>query len=89
MNFPFKGYAEIELIDSDGGLKNDEKTFPEKGRIIALNPEWKDESVKKGDVIFFRPHGYFELTEHEDAVRRVVRISEEFILYVIRPLAKK
>lgn len=79
---PAPGYVEIERLVMDSPLASDEKTYDEKGRVIATSDK---ELLDVGDIIFFRPHGFFELAEHNGEKHYVVRVSPEFILGIIKP----
>lgn len=82
--FPGTGYVEVEPLTTNSGLVSDERNFTEKARVIR---DYGD--LHEGDIIFFRSHGFFELAEHEDKKRYVVRVSEEFILGIIKNVAEK
>ena len=79
--FPGEGYVEVEPIESGGVLVSDEKKWVEKAKVLQGG---FDEGVSIGDIIFFRPHGFFELAEHEGKKHYVVRVSPEFILGIIK-----
>ena len=73
---PARGYIEIEPLKDNGIFPDDERKFFEKGRVIQTQAL----DYKKGDIIFFRPHGCFELAEHDGVARYVVRNDPEFLL---------
>lgn len=82
MFYCFNGYIEVEPIESSGVLVADEKKWVEKARVVqGLENIYR---IDVGDIIFFRPHGFFELAEHEGKKHYVVRVSEEFILGIIK-----
>jgi hypothetical protein len=91
MFFPASGYVEIERLTNESPLASDEKTFDEKAKVVLLPFDIKSigQNIAVGDIIFFRPHGFFELTEHDGVKHCVVRVSEEFILGVIKNVAEK
>ena len=83
---PFSGYVEVEPIQSDSSLlANEEKKFIEAATVISdFVSEFNDKSnLKIGDIIFFRPHGFFETPEYEGKKHYVVRVHEDFILGVL------
>ena len=84
--YPSCGYVEVERLTNESPLASDEKTFDEKAKVLKIN-EHPSESflgIEVGDIIFFRPHGFFELAEHDGVKHYVVRASEEFILGIIK-----
>jgi hypothetical protein len=82
---PFEGYVEVERLSMESPLASDEKTYDEKGKVIKTNTT----DFEVGDIIFFRPHGFFELAEHNGEKHYVVRVSPEFILGIYKNVAEK
>jgi|GEM_PF-2746263 len=94
-----QGYVEVLPLDAESFLASDEKKFIEAAKVINVSPTYpKDVIVDTetrriveksflsiGDIIFFRPHGFFETPEYEGKKHYVVRVSEEFILGKITP----
>lgn len=80
---PGVGYVSVEPIESSGVLVSDEKKFIERAKVISAcnHPDY---DIQKGDIIFFRPHGFFELAEYDGTVHYVVRVEPEFILGIIK-----
>lgn len=87
---PATGYIEVSPISSSGVLASDENNkWEEKGKVIQIPPnEFLIEGIGIGDIVFFRRHGFFELAEHDGKKHYVVRVSPEFILGVIKNVAK-
>jgi hypothetical protein len=65
---------------------SDEKKWTEKAIVINFSSWWQKFWWKLtiGSIVFFRPHGFFELVEHEGKKHYVVRVSPEFILGIIK-----
>lgn len=88
---PYSGFVEVEPISSEQLLFSDVKTFIEGAKVIgtcAVSGDYL--GIGTGDIIFFRPHGFFETPEYEGKKHYVVRLDPEFILGVIKnALAKE
>ena len=82
---PFIGYAEVEPLTPGGPILSDSEEFVEKAKVVSYTNDFGQEGslVKQGDIIFFRPHGFFELVEHDGKKHYVVRVHEEIILGVM------
>lgn len=63
-------------------LATDEKKFIEAAKVIQYINDFNEKGnmFKEGDIIFFRPHGFFETPEYDGKKHYVVRVHEEFIL---------
>lgn len=90
---PFVGYVEVEPISKDSPFLSESKDLIECATVVGKIPD-SDFSpnfgqIEIGDVIFFRPHGFFELSEFQGKKRYVVRVHEDFILGIQKNVAKK
>lgn len=83
---PYIGYVEVEPIKAESVIADDNKGLLEKAKVISVRGKYVEEDygISAGDIIFFRPHGFFELPEHDGVKRYVVRLSDEFVLGVIK-----
>jgi hypothetical protein len=77
---PFSNYVEVEPISLDTGLSSDDKKFVEAAKVLSVAGGVINPRIKTGDIIFFRPHGFFETPEFEGKKHYVVRMHEDFIL---------
>lgn len=87
---PFRGYVEVEKLTDSSPLASDEKSYEEKAKVVKIGGSvivrdlTSDYSLEVGDIIFFRPHGFFETAEHDGVKHYVVRVDSEFILGVLK-----
>lgn len=95
MNFIPVGAVEVEPIKADGSIiKDDSPKFVECARVTAI-PEFMKKirpsfrPVNVGDIVFFRPHGFFDLPTYEGKKRYVVKWNEEIILGVLKNVGTK
>lgn len=78
---PYWGYVEVEPISTKSIIATEEKTFVEAAKVLSISQVTADISkINPGDIIFFRPHGFFETPEYEGKKHYVVRVDPEFVL---------
>lgn len=75
---PYPGTCEVEPISSESLIASDTKTFVEAAKVIQTNECGFD--LKTGDIVYFRPHGFFETPEIDGKKHYVLKVHEEFIL---------
>lgn len=80
---PAPGYCEVEKLTDTSPLASDERTYEEKAKVIQVSG-YGAGAPELGDIIFFRPHGFFETAEHDGVKHYVVRVDPEFILGVLK-----
>ena len=84
---PYYDSVEVEPIDASSVIAGGNEKI-EAARVIAVPVTMQEthgiSDIHVGDVIFFRPHGFFELPEYEGKRRFIVKIAPEFILGIWR-----
>ena len=86
MNFaPYYDSVEVEPISAPSVIAGGNEKI-EAAKVISITTSlvYKHSNIKLGDIIFFRPHGFFELPEYERKRRYVVKIAPEYILGILR-----
>ena len=84
---PFCDCVEVEPIEAPSVIAGGFEKI-EAARIVGISPANMSAAnvhdLHTGDIIFFRPHGFFELPEYEGKRRYVVKIAPEYILGILR-----
>ncbi len=85
---PFYDCIEVEPIDAGsviaGGFDKIEAAKIVSIPSNSIAKSMYDMDIRVGDIIFFRPHGFFDLPEYQGKRRHVVKLAPEFILGVYR-----
>lgn len=77
---PFGECVEVEPIRSYGPLADDNPKLLEMATALS---DFEPYNIHKGDIMFFRPHGFFELPEYQGKKRYVLKVGNEFVLGVL------
>lgn len=91
--YPAGTSIEVEPIKADSSvIQDDAPKFVEAARVVNIIGTYPSPMMvlpEVGDIVFFRPHGFFELPAVQGKKRYVVKFNNEIILGVLKNVAEK